>query len=384
MPKPDLRKWQHVALERWEEAKFRGIVGVVTGGGKTIFALGCIDRLKFSTTLVVVPTLALLDQWWVESASFFDLSLDDINVIEGRGKVKTGTINLAVINTAAKLHAAGRSKQCFLIVDECHKAAAPQLRSVLEIERIASLGLSATPERQYDSGLEDILVPGLGDIIYTYDYKDALRDGVIVPFRLHNIVFDLEEDVATEYKKLTGKLAQAVKKFGIDAQETLSLLLRRARCVNLSLTRIRLALRLVRENRGKKILVFHEDVEACDLIFSVLRDNYIKAGVYHSNLPTRDRVDTLKQFRSGEIDVLVTCRALDEGLNVPEVEIGIIAASTATRRQRIQRLGRVLRPSPGKASAEIFTLVATDAEVSRLREEELDLGDVTEVIWSHA
>jgi superfamily II DNA or RNA helicase len=106
--------------------------------------------------------------------------------------------------------------------------------------------------------------------------------------------------------------------------------------------------------------------------------------VYHSKLKLRQRAEILSAYRQGEIDVLVTCRALDEGFNVPETEIGIIAASTATRRQRIQRLGRVLRPVKGKGSATIFSLVATDPEIKRLREEEAELEDVAKVTWGRA
>ena len=80
----------------------------------------------------------------------------------------------------------------------------------------------------------------------------------------------------------------------------------------------------------------------------------------------------------------MTCRALDEGFNVPETELGIIAASTATRRQRIQRLGRVVRPSKGKAGATIYTLVATGPEIDRLNEEEERLEGVASVSWSRA
>jgi superfamily II DNA or RNA helicase len=84
------------------------------------------------------------------------------------------------------------------------------------------------------------------------------------------------------------------------------------------------------------------------------------------------------------VELLVTCRALDEGFNVPEAEIGIIAASTATRRQRIQRLGRIVRPSSGKSSATIYTLVATSPEIARLKEEEANLEGVANISWGRA
>lgn len=383
MPKPSPRGWQVAALSKWEEAGHRGIVSVVTGGGKTIFALSCIDRIRPPATLIIVPTAALLEQWWEEVASFFDLELDEINIVTSSLRFRLGTINIAVLNTAAKL-AAKLEHKCFLIVDECHKAASEHFRAALEIKTVASLGLSATPERPYDEGLRDVLIPAIGPVIFSYDYGDALRDKVIVPFELRNLVFQLEDDRQAEYDKLSKSIARSISKNGAEAEETIALFLKRARVLNLSINRIRLALRLAAANPGKRTLIFHEDVEACNLVQAVLAKNGVKAGVYHSKMALRARAAILSQYRKGEIDVLVTCRALDEGFNVPETELGIIAASTATRRQRIQRLGRVVRPAKGKANAVIYTLVATGPEIQRLKDEEILLEGVATVAWSQA
>lgn len=384
MPRLEARSWQIEALAAWTGQGNRGIVSVVTGGGKTVFALSCIDRLKPDSTLIVVPTTALLEQWWEEATSYFDLDLDEVNIIAGRGRVKAGTINIAVLNTAAKLVERPSRAKPFLIVDECHKAASDHFRSVLSLPTSATLGLSATPERQYDEGLNNVLVPALGPIIFNYDYRAALRDGVIVPFELKNLVFELEPDRQTEYDKLSKSIARSISQHGIEADETVALFLRRARTLNLSLNRIKIALQLVAANPGKRTLVFHEDVEACNLIHSILQENGVRAGVYHSKMTTRSRVAMLGNFRKGEIDVLVTCRALDEGFNVPETELGIIAASTATSRQRIQRLGRIVRPARGKEGAVVYTLVATAPEIQRLQEEEERLEGVANVSWSRA
>lgn len=377
-----LRRWQSEALEVWEQNGRKGIVGAVTGGGKTVFALSAIARVKIETTLIVVPTIALLEQWWDETAAFFNVRLDDINVIRGRPRMRAGTINLAVMNTATKIPPI--SSNLFLIVDECHKAASPKLRAVLELPKHAALGLSATPERPYDEGLEEVLVPALGPVLYRYTYREALADGVIVPFYLKNIVFELEPDGQREYDKLTRAIARSIDRLGPEAPESVALMLRRARVLNLSMARVRLALRLVARHRGQRILIFHESVEACILIHEVLIENGVKAGIYHSKMSMRERAEMLTDYRTGNVEVLVTCRALDEGFNVPETEIGIIAASTATRRQRIQRLGRVLRPAAGKDGATIYTLVATKPEIDRLRAEEIELEGVAEASWVHA
>jgi len=383
MAKYALRAWQIDALAEWERAGHRGIVSVVTGGGKTVLALACIERVRPQATLIVVPTTALLEQWWEEAVNYFDLALDEINIVTGNLRFRVGAINIAVLNTAAKL-AEKMRHECFLIVDECHKAASLQFRSALEVNAAFSLGLSATPERPYDEGLQEVLVPALGPLIYSYTYREALRDGVIVPFELKHVVFELEEERQREYDRLTKAVARSISQHGSEAPETVGLFLRRARVLNLSLNRITLTLKLVAANRGKRTLVFHEDIEACDLMHGILSANGVRSGVYHSKMRLREKAGMLGQYRRGEIDVLVTCRALDEGFNAPETEVGIIAASTATQRQRIQRLGRVLRPVAGKASATVFTLVASGPEIERLKQEEVALEGVANVTWSRA
>ncbi|HJQ35816.1 MAG TPA: DEAD/DEAH box helicase [Thermoanaerobaculia bacterium] len=382
---PELRNWQKRALARWIDAGHRGIVSVVTGGGKTVFALACVRAFRPDTTLIVVPTLALLDQWWEEVCAFFGLALDEVQIVEGRGRIRRGTINIAVLNTAAKLNpAAVGPTPLFLIVDECHKAASEKFRKILSIKSSASLGLSATPERPYDDLLNEVLVPCLGDVIFTYSYADALRDGVIVPFHLRNIVFELEPERQEEYDRLTKRIARTISEHGVEAPEAVGVMLRRARVLNLSLNRVRLAIKLALTHRGQRTLIFHEDIEACDVISQLLREVGLRAGLYHSKMTMRERVVVLAAFRGGGVDALVTCRALDEGFNVPETEIGIIAASTATRRQRIQRLGRILRPARGKEAATVYTLVATEPEVGRLQQEEDDLEGVADVEWARA
>jgi superfamily II DNA or RNA helicase len=383
--KPELRRWQKEALSRWEEAGGRGIVAAVTGGGKTLLALHCLDifrrQVPAATALVIVPTAALLEQWVDEVLAFFDVPPSHVAVLKGRRRISESRINVGVLNTVATLPVSERASNTFLIVDECHRAASETFRHVFNHSCIRSLGLSATPERQYDCGLDDVLVPHLGPVVYRYTYRDALADRVIVPFQLVNVVFPFSDDERQQYDRATRSIIVSARRYGIESEQTVRLLLRRARLSNQSLTRVKWALRLVAENRGRKMLVFHEDIHACDLICKVLREHGFAAASYHSRMPIRERVSALQSYRSGEVAILVTCRALDEGFNAPETEVGIVAASTATYRQRIQRLGRVLRPSPGKSQATVYSVVASDPEIRRLAEEAANLEGVAEVIW---
>jgi superfamily II DNA or RNA helicase len=380
-----LRKWQETALDAWHGADRRGIIGVVTGGGKTFFALKCIDEYQRSvpgaTALITVPTEALVDQWFEEAISFFDMPPKFINLVT-RGKgIIPGRMNIAVINTAAKVVSAD-GPDVFLVVDECHRAASPVFRRIFEIPHSASLGLSATPERQYDDWFAEVLVPNLGPIIYTYSYHEAMRDGVIVPFALKNVVFEFTAEEQKEYDRLTAAIRRTIGKFGPESDQAIQLLLKRARSSNASPTRVRIALKLIAKYRSRRILVFHENIDAANFLFSVLKENRVAAGIYHSKIPLLERVRTLTAYRAGRITVLVTCRALDEGFNVPETEIAIIAASTASYRQRVQRLGRALRPAQGKAQAVVYSIVASPPEIRRLADEAEDLAEVASVSWS--
>ncbi|MEX1829773.1 DEAD/DEAH box helicase [Luteibacter sp. CQ10] len=380
----DLRRWQVSALDAWLSNGRRGIASVVTGGGKTVFALACLQRSNCGTALVLVPTIALAEQWWEECSSFLDISRTDIKILASDEQIATGTVNIAVLNTASNLEPKADIEGLMLIVDECHKAATPSYRRALNFRGDATLGLSATPDRQYDDGLFSILVPKLGPVIYSYNYREAMRDEVIVPIVLRNVIFDLEENIAEEYRKLTISIARSIEKNGIEAEQTIALLLKRARVVNSSHRRVEIALRIISSHREEKIIVFHEDIESAEVINTVLKENGVSSGIYHSRMNLKERAEVLRQYRSGALRVLVTCRALDEGFNVPDTEIAVIAAGTATKRQRIQRLGRVLRPVPGKYKALIYTLAATKGEIERLRMEERDMNDFAEISWSRA
>ena len=91
-----------------------------------------------------------------------------------------------IINTARKLAVEARSGQnTMLVVDECHRAATDENSSkAFDIAPNATLGLSATPEREYDSGFEEIISPILGEVIYNYDYIENLQ--MMVSFQILN------------------------------------------------------------------------------------------------------------------------------------------------------------------------------------------------------
>ena len=384
------REWQKEALREWHARHERGIAHVVTGAGKTHFAELCIaeflNERPGGRVIVLVPTLALFDQWYVDLREDLDVDPDQIGLFSGEQRsTKPRLLNLVVLNTGRDLAPRlAEGADTLLIVDECHRAAPPMNAMALRGHHQATLGLSATPQREYDEGLEEVLVPALGEIFFSYGYDEAKRDGVISAFSLINVSVPLTDSEAAEYEALSGRVARAVRLYesGEEDDTKLRRLLReRAGVAASARMRVPVAVRIADGHRGRRVVIFHERIDAAEEIYALLKERGHNVTLYHSQIGEAVRRDNLRLFRRGVFQVLVSCRALDEGMNVPETEIGIIASSTASTRQRIQRLGRVLRPAPGKDAALVYTLYATEIEERRLEKEAESLEAASEVKW---
>lgn len=381
---PSLRAWQLAALEAWKPSR-RGIIEVVTGGGKTRFALEVIrDTWRSSAdvrVMVVVPSVALQDQWVVEIET-------QLGVVAGtlRRDVSAGRrIVVLVINTARTLVSEIDDPEMWLqIVDECHRIGSPENRLALMRTSWGTLGLSATPDRQYDDYLDQYVVPALGPIILRYGYAAAIRDGVITQFELCNVEVWVTEPETQQLARLAGRIARAMSRWGPEDDRTRAALLARARYVQGIKSRVPSAVQLVLEEPTTPTIVFHESTAGADLIASSLTERGVAVGVYHSKVSVAARRRDLRLFSIGALDILICCRALDEGLNVPRAARAIIAASTASTRQRIQRLGRIVRPHGSKSTPSVVTLWATESEAQRLVEEAEMLDGLASVRWLRA
>lgn len=372
-----LREWQREALMKWEHG-MRGIVRVVTGGGKTVFAEACTIRFfakhHEGIVVIVVPTITLQDQW--RSSLMDELGVDpiDINTPKGRLSGKWKRFNIVVINSArAGFPTGSNPPPTLLIVDECHRSgSAENSKALNRIGAVAHLGLSATPERQQDEGFTAHIEPALGPIIFRYGYDQALKDGVICEYVLINIKVPMSGAERADYEKHTlkvGRVAGAVKAGKVDVQQLKLALIARSRMATRVMSRLVTAALLARQHMGDRTIIFHEQIEGCDALNRSLRKAGINSASYHSKLGDEIRKSNLHEFRRGTFNTLITCRALDEGMNAPETTVAIIASSTTSTRQRIQRLGRVLRPHGKKTKATIYSLYCTESEELILKEE---------------
>lgn len=386
------RDWQRRALDVWQRCGRRGVMSVVTGGGKTRLAEMCIQsffsEVEGGRVAVVVPTLALVDQWVVSLEEDLGVARDEIAIFAGGAVPTAGTFSIFTL-VSARVHAPSVAQfgPTLLIADECHRIGSPRNAEALFGDYAATLGLSATPERDSDNAFEEIVAPVLGPVIFTYGYEEARADGVVAPFDLVNVRVDLLDYEKEDYDALTRRVAQlfAAERRGEDVELRVKRLLQQRATVSAAAAmRVPVTVALADRHRGQRLIVFHEQIAAADRIVAALRERGHNATVYHSKLAQPLRQENLRLYRKGIFEVLVTCRALDEGVNVPETRVAIVGSSTGSIRQRIQRLGRVLRPAPNKDRALIYTLFATEQERRRLEaDEERGVTGADTIRWFH-
>ena len=189
---PELRHWQKVAMKRWFENNNRGCIEVATGGGKTTFAIAAYaELLKKKPDLkivVVVPTTALADQWFVNFEEDLGINETEIKNLTTTNLNPNKKVNIVVINTARSFNEKCQdSENIFLVLDECHRAGSSENSKALFSNAYATLGLSATPFREFDDGFKSFIEPKIGPVIFSYSLDDAIRDGVLTSMKITNI-----------------------------------------------------------------------------------------------------------------------------------------------------------------------------------------------------
>lgn len=411
-----LYKWQEKCLNKWKENDYKGIINVVTGAGKTTLALYAIKEV-FNNELkikIIVPTVNLLFQWKKEIINVFgEQYSDQISLIySGNKNKKDKTFSIYVINSARHIVSKriiddmDNGFKVMMICDETHHFTSKENQKIFHYrlsknfisERFYSLGLSATVDNEK---LNDILVPSLGKIIFTLDHDEALSDDIISPFIIYetSINFTVKEKLEyititnsievlrniilkkypylkdTEDLKLYMKLLNNLAEEDDDVDRYIKLLLKRKKTSSLSKTRIACGVEIIKQLSDKRIIVFAERITQIKEFEQKLRSEGInKIACYHSKQSQEYRKRILDEYKNKQFNILLTCKALDEGVDVPDAEVAIVLSSSSVVRQRIQRLGRILRKNNDKLLASLFYLYVIDANDDVLYLEDLDVN----------
>lgn len=394
----DIYPWQKRCLESWQENGTRGIVQAVTGTGKSRLALEAAIRLneKYSDLLrvkIVVPTVNLALQW-KRTIRIYVSEQSDIGFVGGGvRKIIDHDWTIYVINSARQkitadiLRDMREGFHVFLIADECHHYGSPVNRKIFNFQNshaydpmlYHSMGLSATPHCE---NFQSVLTKRIGPLIYTYGLDGATADGTISNYAIYRVSLNFTNEELAEYENISNQIRilhfQFMEKHPYLTQSATeeffytlrrlakeegegsvsdalfnAYLLRKRTCI-MAKNRIRCVSRILKGIEGQ-VLIFCERIEQAEGLRAALANEGIpRIGMYHSKMTDSARKLSLERFRSHEDRILISCKALDEGLDVPDVATAIVMSGSSVGRQHIQRLGRILRVSPEKPIARLF------------------------------
>jgi superfamily II DNA or RNA helicase len=374
---PAPRPYQLQALAAWTAAGGRGLVVLPTGSGKTLVGLLAIARLRL-WTLIVVPTLDLLTQWHRAVIDFLSVPPDQVGIFGG-GRRDLAPITIITYDSAA-IHTRELNRFGLLLFDEVHHLPAASYRLAAE-GTVAPyrLGLSATPERT--DGLERDLQHLVGPVVFARS-PNQLQEH-LAAFREERITIALTPEEQARYQAAMGRYRSYLRRhrLRITSPEEFQrwviwpsatnpeargamLAHREARRLAFNATaKMATLIELLQRHRDDRVLIFSE----FNAVVEGLSHDLLIPSITHKT-PPAERTAILDGFRAGRFTKLATGRVLNEGVDVPDASVAIVLSGSGTRREYVQRLGRVLRPKAGPAVLyELVTEETGEVHLTRRR-----------------
>ncbi len=389
-PKRRLFPWQVQALQNWCKTGGRGVVEAVTGSGKSMVAIQLLYHFIKSgrRCLVLVPSTALQEQWHNEIKNH--LGFDPLSHIGGgTGSVyrPNSPVTIGVVNSVAQYASLYTGQFDLLVADETHRYGGIFFRRALLDTARFRLGLTATFERS-DDGIKEVLKPYFNErTCLTYGFDRARKENVVARYGAVFIGVDLDPAEKFQYeehgKTMTRKrnylkanwpkkydevsfgefLAQAVlaskrgDQEGLAARTYINAMTQRRKLLSESTVKTRCAESLAPAARAaNKFVFFCETQMAAESIADRLSSSGINVTSHHAGVPDAERSAILEGLKHGNLRGVVAVHTLDEGVDVPNLDLGVVVAGTKQRRQMIQRMGRVLRKKPDDRKA-VFVVI---------------------------
>jgi superfamily II DNA or RNA helicase len=376
VPSVEMEPYPHQseALLHWKQAGRRGVVVLPTAAGKTYLAQLAMQSTPRST-LIVVPTLDLMHQWYAQ----LDAAFPEVEVgLLGGGSRDRTPILIATYDSAA-IHAESLgSLYGLLIFDECHHLPTDFYKAIAEYA-IAPyrLGLTATPERS--DGRHSELNALIGTEVYRKTPEElagkALAEHKVIQIKVnlssserdrYNHLIKTRNDFLRQSHISLGSLKGWQQFVMVSAKSPAG---RRAMLAHREAKEIasgtegklRILADLLAQHPSENLLIFTNDNAT---VYRLSQDFLIPAITHQT--PVKERHEILTRFREGEYKTLAASHVLNEGVDVPEARVAIILSGTASEREYIQRLGRVLRKGSGEGKfALLYEVVTEDTSEER-------------------
>jgi superfamily II DNA or RNA helicase len=349
-----LRDYQQRALDNWLRAGLRGCVVLPTGSGKTIIGIKAIEKAN-AASLVIVPTLDLMDQWTTTLSKYFsNIRIGNL----GGGNDDVQSITVSTYDSAYIRAPFLGNKFSLVIFDEVHHLAALGYRTIAEqMAAPFRLGLTATIEREDD--LHKDLPRLVGEVVFQASPDELARDKHLASYEIERRMVEMLPDELEEYRRNMSIYQQCMKKlsfqrYAITLEKLIIMsgrnrtareaLLARNKAMNVALNsraKIEELREILAENKGAKTIIFTQH----NSLVHEISDKFLIPFITHKTIK-EERQDLLKGFKEGRYMAIVTSKVLDEGVDIPDAELGVILSGTGSAREFIQRLGRLLRPKP--------------------------------------
>ena len=403
--------WQHQesAIKSWEENNRKGLLCMATGSGKTITSVRAATKCEGIKFLVVgVPRLALVDQW--ENVLLQNTSCQEIiRVCESSQNwqeplfsrlltISQRSEPLVIVGTLSSLSGEkflriiselNIPRESLLVVDEVHNAGSPKNQKSLSEKFTWRLGLSATPARHYDEEGSQFIEEYFDGIVYNYGLKQALADGHLCPYKYYLYFAEMTECEYQEFTDLTQRIIQirgmnqnsityaTDNNIDSDSPDVTPLLVKRARILKKSLTKEAIFKEILQEHHLQKGLVYCTDHDQLEEMGGIMNRNNVMHLQYTSHTTPTARKKALELLKKSEISALLAIDCLDEGVDVPDVDMAIILASSSNKRQFIQRRGRILRKSEGKDFAKLIDVITVPPASQGSEAKDMLSGELT-------
>lgn len=369
------RPYQTESVENWRKYNRCGVIVLPTGAGKTHVATMAIEMCG-RQTLVVVPTLDLMNQWYDLLISTFNAEIGLI----GGGFYEIGAITVTTYASAFRHQERLGNQFGLVIFDEAHHLPSEGYKYAAEFA-IAPfrLGLTATPERS--DGDESELERLIGKTVYRLEAQQIAGE-YLADYTLERVEVDLTESEREMYQREREIYTNFRRKMNLPyGQEGWRLFLiqsarsedgRRAMKAYRNYKKIALGTEaklhvlqdLLIRHRHDKTLIFTAENE---MVYRISNDYLVPAITHETNV--KERKFWLDAFNGGNVLALATSKVLNEGVNIPDASVAIILSGSGSSREHIQRLGRILRKKDDKQAVlyEVVTRNTTEEYTSQKR-----------------
>ena len=364
--KVKLRGYQLEAIENWCLEKMGSIV-LPTGAGKTIIGLKIIEIVN-SPTLIIVPTLDLIKQWTKILSRNFDIEIGNI----GGGTENIRPITVSTYDSAYIKAPWIGNKFLLIVFDEVHHLPAPSYRLIAEtFVAPYRLGLTATIERE--DHLEQDFPYLIGKSTFQITAKELAENKYLADYVIERKKTFMSSEEYLKYKESMTTYHTCLKKIGLKMNSnnafkrlimmsTNNTMARRAlvarnNAIDIALnstSKMDEIRKILGENKDIKTIIFTQHNK---LVYEISNDFLIPFITHKSS--KEEREDVLTGFKDGRYKAIVTSKVLDEGIDVPDAQLGILVSGTGSSREFIQRLGRLLRPKNDNNEARLIEIVSS-------------------------